>query len=113
MSYNICIKCKAPWGVINTTIYTCNCPPTTTEDVMRKINDDLADVIDNIYDCLEEKLQPEEMKAWLRAPNQSLPNQMSPNEMMRAGRARDLLPLVRAEFSCPCASTPPLSETLQ
>lgn len=78
------------------------------------MKNDVPDIIDEIYDCVEKHLTEDDaLKTWLRAPHEKLPHNMSPNEMLKAGKAGELLKVVRTEFGCDCSSTPQVSETLQ
>jgi len=78
----------------------------------KKNEPEIADVIDTIYDCLEMRMSDADMKGWLRMPNTSLKG-LTPNEMLRAGKARELLSHIEKAFGFACSSTPTLVETLQ
>lgn len=58
---------------------------------------DIPDAIDEIYDRLEIHFKGDDIhiRGWLHTPNDSLPGEMTPNEMLRARRVLELLEYVR------------------
>lgn len=73
---------------------------------------DIPDMIDEIYDRIERRFigDPTDIKEWLSTPTLALAGK-SPNDLLKAGRARELLDHVKTWESAE-PSTPPAADPI-